>query len=177
MTNQNKPRHYFWGTYMPEKKGIIFRVEEFKTTPSILQCFECKGFGHKAPNCTKNQKCAVCGEAHSHKNCPNKDQIRPKCANCRGPHVANYRGCPACKDQAFRQRVIRNQISYASIVKQASPPPPKNTFNFTDEQNVSLVTKMSSYKSLSHSCVPRTCLKNKYRQNPICQNSRPLSQY
>ena len=29
---------------------------------------------------------------------------------------------------------------------------------------------MWSYKLLSHNCVPKTCLKNKYRQNPICQN-------
>ena len=40
--------------------GIIFRVEEFKTTPSILQCFKCQGFGHKALNCTKKEKCVVC---------------------------------------------------------------------------------------------------------------------
>ena len=66
----------------------------------------------------------MCGEAHSHKNCPNKDQKTPKCANRRGPHVANYRGCPADKDQAFRQHVVQNQISYPSIVKQGSPPPP-----------------------------------------------------
>ena len=63
------------------------------------------------------------GEAHPHKNCPNKDKKNPKCANCRGPHVTNYRGCPAYKDQTFRQHVVQNQISYASIVKQASPPP------------------------------------------------------
>ena len=29
---------------------------------------------------------------------------------------------------------------------------------------------MWSYKSLSHNCVPKTCMKNKYRQNPIYQN-------
>ena len=29
---------------------------------------------------------------------------------------------------------------------------------------------MWSYKSLSHNCVPKICLKNKYRQNPIYQN-------
>ena len=57
-----------------QKTGIIFKVEEFKTTPSILQCFSCQGFGHKAPNCTKNEKYVVCGEAHSHKNCPNKEK-------------------------------------------------------------------------------------------------------
>ena len=85
----------------------------------------------------------MCGEAHLHKNCPNKDKKNPKCANCRGPHVANYRGCrPTYKDQAFRQHVVQNQICYASIVKQASPPPPNNTFNFTTEQIVSLVTNI-----------------------------------
>ena len=55
------------GGVVCEKTGIIFRVEEFKTTPSIFQCFQCfqcQGFGQKAPNCTKNEKCVVCGETH-----------------------------------------------------------------------------------------------------------------
>ena len=65
-----------------QKTGKIFRVEEFKTTPSILQCFKCQGFGHKAPNCTKNENCGVCGEAHSHKNSPNKERRKPKCFLC-----------------------------------------------------------------------------------------------
>ena len=112
MTIQNKPRHLFRGRLICQKTGIIFKVEELRITPSIQQCFKCQGFGHKALNCTKKQKCVVCGEAHSHKNCPNKDKKKPKCANCRGPHVANYRGCPAYKDQAFRQHVVQNQISY-----------------------------------------------------------------
>ena len=77
----------------------------------------------------------MCGEAHSHENCPNKDKRKPECANCRGPHVANYKGCPAYKDQAFRQHVVQKQFSYASILKQASPPPPTTTFNFTAEKN------------------------------------------
>ena len=63
-----------------QKTGIIFNVEEFKTTPSIHQCFKCQDFGHKAPNCTKNEKCVVCGEAHSHKNCSNKEKRKPNCA-------------------------------------------------------------------------------------------------
>ena len=66
----------------------------------------------------------MCGEAHSHKNCPNKDKKTQNVQTVGGPQVANYRGCPAYKDQAFRQHVVQNQISYASIVKQASPPPP-----------------------------------------------------
>ena len=55
------------GGVVCQKTCIIFRVEAFKTTPSILQCFKCQGFGHKALNCTKKKKCVVCGEAHSHK--------------------------------------------------------------------------------------------------------------
>ena len=84
----------------------------------------------------------MCGEAHSHKNCPNKEKRKPKCANCRGPHVANYRGCTAYKDQDFRQHVVQKQISYALVLKQASPPPTNSTFNFTAEQIVSLVTNV-----------------------------------
>ena len=72
------------GGFICQKTGIIFKVEEFRTTPSTQQCFRCQGFGNKAPNCTKKLKCVVCGEAHSHKNCPNKDKRKPKCVNCRG---------------------------------------------------------------------------------------------
>ena len=97
----------------------------------------------------------MCDEAHSRKDCPNKNKKTPKCANCRGTHVANYRGCPAYKDQAFRQHVVQNQISYASIVKQASPPTPNNTFNFTAEQIVSLVTNV-----VSQIAQPQLCTKN-----------------
>ena len=132
------------GGLICQKTCIIFKVEEFRITPSIQRCFKCQGFGHKAQNCTRKQKCVVCGEAHSHKNCPNKNKNKKKtkCANCRGPHVANYRGCPAYKDQPFRQHVVQNQISYASTVKQASPPPPNNLFNFSAEQIVSMVTNV-----------------------------------
>ena len=82
-------------------------------------------------------------------------QKPPKCANGRGLHVANYRGCPAYKDQAFRQHVVQNQIFYASIVKRASPPPPNNTFNFTAEQIVSLVTNV-----VLQIAQPQLCTKN-----------------
>ena len=61
----------------------------------------------------------------------------------------------AHKDQAFRQHVVQNQISYASIVKQASSPPPNNTFNFTAEQIVSLVTNV-----VLQIAQPQFCTKN-----------------
>ena len=143
------------GGLIGQKTGIIFKVKEFRITPSIQQCFKCQGFRHKAQNCTKKQRCVVSGEAHSHKDCPNRNKKTPKCANCREPHVANYRGCHAYKDQPFRWHVVQNQIFYASIVKQASPPPPNNTFNFTAEQIVSLVTNV-----VLQIAQPQLCTKN-----------------
>ena len=98
------------GGLVCQKTGIIFRVEEFKTTPSILQCFKCQGFGHKALNRTKKEKCVVCREAHSHKNCRNEEKRKPKCTNCRGPHVAKYRGCPAYTDQALGSMWSKNRF-------------------------------------------------------------------
>ena len=100
----------------------------------------------------KNQKCAVCGGAHSHKNYPNKEKRNPKCANCRRPHVVNYKGCPAYKEQAFRQHVVQKQVSYTSILKRAPPPPPSNTFNFTAEQMISLVTNVVIQVAQSQLC-------------------------
>ena len=37
------------------------------------------------------------------------EKKQPKCANCKGPHVANYKGCPAYEKQVFRQHVVVNQ--------------------------------------------------------------------
>ena len=72
--NPKQAKALISGGLICQKTGIIFKVEGFGITPSIQQCCKCQGFGHKAQNCTKKQKCVACGEAHSHKECPNKDK-------------------------------------------------------------------------------------------------------
>ena len=116
--------------------GIVYRVEEFRQPVSVSQCFNCQSFGHSAKNCRSKQKCLICGESHSHKRCPNKEVRKPKCANCKRPHVASYKGCPEYKKQAFRQHVMTNQKSYAAAVGQKSLTQPitPQTFQFTAEQ-------------------------------------------
>ena len=84
----------------------------------------------------------MCGEAHSHKNCPNEEKGAQNVQIGGNLMSPNYRGCPAYKNQGLRQHIVQNQVSYASILKQASPPPLNNTFNFTAEQIVSLVTNV-----------------------------------
>ena len=46
---------------MCQKTGIIFRVKEFRTTSSILQCFNCQGSDtrHQTVPKTKNVFCVV----------------------------------------------------------------------------------------------------------------------
>ena len=123
--------------------GIIFKVEEFHAPISVQQCYNCQNFGHSAKNCKAKIKCVICGEGHSHKGCPNREKKQPKkCGNCKGPHVANYKGCPGYKKQVFRQHVVDNQKSYASILKQNSTLPPQlkgDTFSFTANQLVKFV--------------------------------------
>ena len=91
----------------------------------MLQMFQielnCETFGCSAKNCKAKIKCVICGEGHSHKGCPNREKKQPKCANRKGPHVANYKACPAYKKQVFRQHVVDSQKSYASILKQTRP--------------------------------------------------------
>ena len=121
-------------------------MEEFRAPISVQQCYNCQHFGHSAKNCHAKTKCVICGEGHSHKGCPNKEKKQPKCANCKGPHVANYKGCPAYKKQVFRQHVVDNQKSYESILKQNSAPSPQprgDTFSFTADQLVKFVATVA----------------------------------
>ena len=137
--------------------GIVYKVEEFRQPVSVRQCFNCQCFGHSAQNCKSKQKCVICGENHSHKGCPPKKEAKqPKCANCSGPHVASYKGCPEYKKQAFRQHVVNNQKSYAAAVSQNSLPQPKTTqtFQFTAEQLTKFVANVAIQIAQSQVCYP-----------------------
>ena len=122
----------------------MYKVEEFRQPVSVRQCFNCQCFGHSAQNCKSKQKCVICGENHSHKGCPKKEANQPKCANCSGPHIASYKGCPEYKKQAFRQHVVNNQKTYAAAVSQKSQLQPKTqTFQFTAEQLTKFVANVA----------------------------------
>ena len=109
-----------------------------------MQCFNCQSFGHSAKNCRSKQKCLICGENHSHKGFPNKIARKPKCAICKGPHVASYKRCLKYKKQAFRQHMVNNQKTYIRYCKQNTLPQSKTnkTFTFTAEQFTKFVANM-----------------------------------
>ena len=124
--------------------SIVYKVEEFRQPISVSQCFNCQSFDHSAKTCRLEIKCLICGEGHSHKGCLNREVRKPKCANCKGRHVASYKGCPEYNKQAFRQHVVNNQKSYAIVVGPNSLPQPKThqIFSFTAEQLTKFVANV-----------------------------------
>ena len=67
------------------------------------------------------------------------------CANCKGLHVASYKGCPAYKKRAFRQHVVDSQKFYTSILCQnlAPPQPQDKAFTFSAEQLIKFVANVA----------------------------------
>ena len=136
--------------------GIVYKVEEFRAPISVWQCYNCQCFGHSAKTCRSKQKCLICGENHSHNGCPSRESTKPTCANCNGPHVASYKVCLEHKKQAFRQHVVNNQKSYASVVSQntLSQPKPNQTFTFTAEQLTKFVANVVIQIAQPQVCYP-----------------------
>ena len=87
---------------------------------------------------------------------PKKEVKQPKCANCSGPHVASYKGCPEYKKQAFRQHVVNHQKSYAAVVGQNSHSQPKTTqtYQFTAEQLTKFVANVAIQIAQPQVCYP-----------------------
>ena len=102
--------------------GIVYKVEEFRAPISVLQCYNCQCFGHSAKSGKSKQKCLIYGGNHSHKGCPSRESRKPTFANCNGPHVASYKGCPEYKKQAFRRDVVNNQKNLHLCCKPKHPP-------------------------------------------------------
>ena len=121
-----------------------------------MRCYNCQCFGHSAKTCRSKQKCLICRGNHTHKGCPSKESRKPTCANCNGPHVASYKGCPEYKKQAFRQHVVNNQKTYASVVSQNTLPQfeTSQTFNFTAEQLTKFVANVVIQIAQPQVCYP-----------------------
>lgn len=75
-----------------------------KHPSDAAQCHRCQKFGHGSRNCNLQPRCVKCGEPHLSEECslPRKAELgdnagqlkaRVKCANCKGNHTSNYRGC------------------------------------------------------------------------------------
>ena len=137
--------------------GIVCQVEEFRRLISVTQCFNCQSFGHSAKNCRSKQKCLICGASHSHKGCPNRDREakKAKCANCSGPHVASYRGCPEYKNRRSatcgEQPKILCRRCKSNLLPQTKT---SQTFQFTVEQLTKFVATVVIQVAQPQVCYP-----------------------
>ena len=121
-----------------------------------MQCFNCQSFGHSAKNCRSKQKCLICGESHSHEGCPNKEARKPKCANCKGPHVASYKGCPAYKNRHFNNMSTAKIICCSRRPKPLTQPKTPQTFLFNAEQLTKFVANVVIQIAQPQVCYPTT---------------------
>lgn len=72
--------------------------ETFNKSRRYTQCFRCQQFGHGALHCNYLYRCVKCGENHPTADCKLQKEEKPKCANCKGEHPANYGRCPALEE-------------------------------------------------------------------------------
>ncbi|GFX47776.1 nucleic-acid-binding protein from transposon X-element [Trichonephila clavipes] len=102
-TNTNMPLFLVTLLRNPENKGIFniknigfFRVSVEPLNKSTLppQCYRCQEFFHHSRYCTRAPKCLKCSGGHLTSECTKSAKAPAKCANCSGPHPANFSGCP-----------------------------------------------------------------------------------
>ncbi|GFV69347.1 nucleic-acid-binding protein from transposon X-element [Trichonephila clavipes] len=102
-TNTNMPLFLVTLVRNPENKGIFniqnigfFRVSVEPLNKSTLppQCYRCQEFFHHSRFCTRAPKCLKCSGGHLTSECTKSAKAPAKCANCSGPHPANFSGLP-----------------------------------------------------------------------------------
>jgi hypothetical protein len=101
--------------------GLTVNIEIFKPSPGPPQCKKCQRFGHTSKSCGMTTRCVRCGDTHSHTVCETARPAPATCANCKGNHPANFRGCPAYVSYAERLRAARRPAASQSVPSLASP--------------------------------------------------------
>ncbi|GFT06604.1 nucleic-acid-binding protein from transposon X-element [Trichonephila clavipes] len=59
-----------------------------------MKCYRCQEFFHHSRFCTRAPKCLKCSGGHLTSEWTKSAKAPAKCANCSGPHPANFSGCP-----------------------------------------------------------------------------------
>ena len=100
------------------------RCERSRLEPSVVQCFKCLQYDHKAKDCPNNLKCRRCGGEHVIRECDVAPESA-KCSNCGESHSANYRGCSKYREA--------RASSYAYAVKSKAHSSPQSSLNKIEE--------------------------------------------
>jgi hypothetical protein len=129
-------------------------VETPRKANTLPQCKRCLDIGHSANYCTKTQKCVRCGDRHNIKDCKYPKSSPSRCANCKGNHTANYKGCPYYQNKISPAKATK--ISAVDRIKaRLAPLPAKSSIPETHPSKIlcsNSIKKYPSYSSLDNSC-------------------------
>ena len=75
-------------------------------TPDPTRCYRCQKYGHVARECRGSERCGICAAHHKTAVClsakKSGQEVRSRCANCQGDHVAASKACPVRRERARR---------------------------------------------------------------------------
>lgn len=122
--------------------NLKIKVEPFRRKTGPTQCFKCQRFGHSSYTCHLTPMCVKCGKSHEKTMCQRNDKQGDKlmCANCKGDHPANYRGCPAYKEKL-------TQLKAKAAAKKNNDNTENN--NNTNQENIPTLVEDSSNPTVS----------------------------
>lgn len=72
-----------------------------------VQCFRCQAFGHSKNYCRRPFVCLKCAGNHPSYDCKKDKCSKGLCANCKGDHIASYKGCPIFKKERTKLLAAR----------------------------------------------------------------------
>lgn len=171
---------------------VKIQWQKYSRKSPVTQCYRCQKLGHGSSNCNRIPKCVKCAKNHLTKDCEIKEKNSEliQCANCDGPHTANYSKCPIIlryvdslihkspqkpenipKIPDMKQfpplkktsyHPVTNQISYLEMAKKSSP----------KTQQTIIETPISNQNNLDDF---QTLIKEIQELNSICNISQLIS--
>jgi hypothetical protein len=131
-------------------------------------CKKCQKYGHVHAQCPSTKfYCGLCAEEHPTWECPSKQSrnLKPKCANCKGPHKAVSDNCPIRKDALERARhaVLTceplhrvPQYLQQKSTQRTIDPTPSEAARITAAPKASRTTKMAAPKKVAKKATTTT---------------------
>lgn len=167
MTNRNKQPTPLALALIPRNEGHIYKltnifglsvkIESLKNNTKNNQCRNCQLFGHGQTHCKAPPRCLKCGSNHHTMTCNKPRDVPATCANCAGPHPANYRGCPKHPENIQnrkKQQAQTNALSqstYASATAAKSSNPPQHATTATRQQTINTTLINTNRNQHTHS--------------------------
>ncbi|XP_064292535.1 uncharacterized protein LOC135309869 [Plodia interpunctella] len=165
----------------------MWRVPVLPYIPPIKQCFRCLRYGHLAKFCKNAERCSICTEGHSFKNC-NVSLANAVCIHCKGNHIAISGTCPVKKQKIIENKNKIIPQSYSETLKNNAFPSltnPKNSQEFqklvlSDTKMLSFITeaiiKVISHNKINNNTIVNTktiadTLKDILKTNSVCSEN------